>query len=83
MKSHIPKVQLGFVAAFVVIFAGLLIYQAYYIWPAQRCEAHGDWWDEKDKVCAVPVPISMFTGRRVGGKLVLQPAPHPAAKPAS
>jgi hypothetical protein len=80
MKSRIPQVQIGVLAAFVLIFVGLLIYQSLYIWPVQRCEAHGDWWDEKDHVCAVPVPISMFTGRTVGGKLVVAPA-RPAAKP--
>ena len=83
MKSHIPKVQIAFIALFVVTFVGLLSYQALYIWPIQRCEAVGHWWDPQDKVCAVPIPISMFTGRKIGGRLVLQRAARPAAKSAA
>jgi len=28
-----------------------------------RCEARGDWWDDQDKVCAVPIPITTLTRR--------------------
>ncbi|HKT54620.1 MAG TPA: hypothetical protein VJP88_09215 [Caulobacteraceae bacterium] len=31
--------------------------------PKARCEAKGDWWDAEDHVCAVPMPLSRFTGR--------------------
>lgn len=31
--------------------------------PKSRCEARGDWWDAEDHVCAIPMPISHFTGR--------------------
>jgi len=33
-----------------------------------RCEAHGDWWDEQDKVCAVPMPITTLTRRPAAGR---------------
>jgi hypothetical protein len=31
-----------------------------------RCEARGDWWDEQDKVCAVPMPVTTLTHRPAG-----------------
>ena len=70
-----------FLAAFVIVCAGVFTYEALYIWPIERCEDHGGWWDGLDKVCAVPVPISQFTGRTVGGKLLVAPAPKPTVKP--
>ncbi len=71
MKSNIPKIRLGFVIVFAVLCAAMIAYQILYVWPAQRCEAMGDWWDPRDRVCAVPMPISHFTGRRIGDKLVV------------
>ncbi|MDR3509983.1 MAG: hypothetical protein P4L64_19020 [Caulobacteraceae bacterium] len=73
MKSNIPKIRLGFLIVFVVACAGVFAYHYFYVWPAQRCEAVGDWWDGKDRTCAIPIPISHFTGRHVGGKLVVVP----------
>jgi len=83
MKTRIPAIQLGFLIGFFVLAAGLIAYQVICVWPVQRCEAQGDWWDPRDGVCAVPIPISQFTGRRVGGKLVIEqkPAPTTVAKP--
>ena len=53
----------------------IVAFQAYYVWPANRCEAKGDWWDPEDHVCAVPMPISQFTGRKIGNKEVVMPKP--------
>lgn len=63
-------VQLGFLAVFLV----LVTWFAFLRPPAQpqvaaagdaktRCEARGDWWDDIDKVCAVPMSISSITHR--------------------
>ena len=71
MKSNITKIGYGFLITFGVLCAAVVAFQVYYIWPANRCEAMGDWWDPQDRVCAVPMPISQFTGRKVGGKEVL------------
>jgi hypothetical protein len=72
MKSRIPAIQLAFLIAFGVICAGLVAYQALYIWPENACEHNGDWWDPSSRTCAKPIPISQFTGRKVGGKLVIE-----------
>jgi hypothetical protein len=63
---------------FVVSVALIWNYQSRVVWPRERCEAHGDWWDDEDRVCAVPMPIWTFTHRVPG-----QVAPGPAAKPAA
>ena len=79
MKSNIPKIRLGFLIVFAVLSAAMATYQVMYVWPSQRCEAMGDWWDPRDRVCAVPIPISQFTGRKIDGKLVLTRNPPPSA----
>ena len=64
-------VQLAFVAIFLV----LVTWVAFLHGPPQaqpqpsaataksRCEAQGNWWDDVDKVCAVPMAISSITHR--------------------
>jgi len=63
-------VQLAFLAVFLV----LVTWVAFLRPPAQpqpafggdakaRCEAKGDWWDDLDKVCAVPMSVSSITHR--------------------
>jgi hypothetical protein len=81
MKSRIPSIQWAFLIAFGVVCAGLLAYQALYVWPSEQCESQGDWWDPASRTCAVPMPISHFTGRKIGGELVLRRAAPAAAKP--
>ncbi|QUD86313.1 hypothetical protein [Phenylobacterium montanum] len=71
MKSNLSKIGMGFLIGFAVLCVALIAFQAYYIWPMQRCEEAGNWWDPQDRVCAVPLPISQFTGRKVGGKEVI------------
>src|ERR1700749_4851729 len=77
MKSAIGWIKLVFVGFFVVSIGVIWYVQAKYVWPKQQCEAHGDWWDDEDRVCAVPMPIWTFTHRMPG-----QSAPVSGAKPA-
>jgi hypothetical protein len=69
MDRYYTRLKLVFLALFALISAGLWAYNALYVWPAKACEAKSDWWDPKDRVCAVPMSLSTITGR---------PA-HPAA----
>jgi hypothetical protein len=71
MKSNLSKIGTGFLIGFAVLCVALVAYQAYYIWPMQRCEETGNWWDPEDRVCATPLPIAQFTGRKVNGKEVI------------
>ena len=82
MKSSIDRIKLTFLAVFLVACGAILFYHARYVWPRDRCEAHGGWWDELDSECATPMPIWTFT-HRVPGEVA--PA-HPlasTAKPAA
>ena len=75
MKSSIDQIKLIFLGVFAISCAAIWGYHAFYVWPREACEAHGDWWDWRDRVCAVPMPIWTITGRRVGPEHVM-----PAAK---
>ena len=50
-------------AVFATVCAGLWGYQVLVVWPRARCEAQGNWWDDKDRICAIPVPLTTLTGR--------------------
>jgi hypothetical protein len=78
MNAAIDRIKLIFLGLFVVACAAIFGYHYYFVWPKQRCEAHGDWWDDRDRVCAIPMPIWSFTHRMPG-----QPAPHPGAETAA
>jgi hypothetical protein len=75
MKSNVNKIGLGFVVVFILICIALYWHHAVYVSPVQACEERGQWWDDRDHVCAVPVPLSTITGRRIG-------PPPPAAQAA-
>ena len=67
------------IGAFIVASLGAFGYQAYYIWPAQKCEKGGDWWDPKDHQCLTPIPVWRFTGRLPRAPGAEPTAAHPAA----
>ena len=92
MKSRIHPIMLTYLGAFIAACLAVVAYHYFFIWPQQTCEAHGDWWDEQDRVCAVPIPIWTLTHRMpgaakpetpvaTGAKPAVAAAP-PAAKPA-
>ncbi|MBV9994650.1 MAG: hypothetical protein JO127_05495 [Caulobacteraceae bacterium] len=57
------RVQLAYLAVFLLICAGLYVYEAMYVWPAQRCEADGAWWNARDRECDTPIQIWRITGK--------------------
>jgi hypothetical protein len=63
MLRLLNRVQLAYMGLFLVTCAGVILYEASYVWPAQRCEAQGGWWSAKYHMCATPMPIWRFTGR--------------------
>ena len=82
MKSNVNRLLFGFVATFFAICVGLLAYDALCIWPIKDCEERGNWWDEGDHVCAVPVQVSAITGRKLGLPSARAGAAKPATSPA-
>jgi hypothetical protein len=75
MNRVIDNARLLLFATFLLVSAGTIAYQAYYIWPMQKCERAGSWWSAKYRQCDIPIPIWRITGR--------SPAtpPRPAAAP--
>jgi hypothetical protein len=82
MKSAIDRIKLIFLAVFLVACGAIWFYHAHYVWPRDRCEAHGGWWDELDTECATPMPIWTFT-HRVPGEVAPATPRHAPAKPAA
>jgi hypothetical protein len=63
MKTAIPRLKLIFVCIFAVACVLIWALQIFYVWPRDRCEARGNWWDPQARVCATPVSLSTLTGR--------------------
>lgn len=63
MTENYTRLKLFFLGLFALLAAGLWGYNALYVWPERACEAHGDWWDGHDRVCAVPMPLTVWTRR--------------------
>ena len=58
MNPNIERLKLIFVAAFVVLVAGTLVWQIGWILPQKNCEGARKWWDSEQRICAQPVLIS-------------------------
>jgi len=75
MNRTIDRLKLIFLGLFAILSVGALVYHVFWVWPGQKCEAAGDWWDWRSRTCARPVLISDITGRPIVNK-----ASHDAAK---
>lgn len=63
MKLTIERqTKITFVVFLVTVFL-IFVIQIFWIWPGQRCEEAGMWWDWRTRACARPVLISSITGR--------------------
>ena len=66
--SFIPRMQIAFVVLFLLACVGLLFLHPSKQQPGagndpqSQCEAKGLWWDDQDKICAVPTPLATITG---------------------
>ena len=75
MRRWFTTAHLAVLALFVAVSAGLVGYQILYVWPAERCEQSGAWWDARDRQCLTPIPIKRFTGRDLAAYKPARPAP--------
>lgn len=66
MNRTIDRLKLVFLGIFAVGCAGIWAYQIFFVLPAKRCEAQGQWWDNATRVCARPIYIPDITGRPEG-----------------
>lgn len=63
MNPVIDRLKLIFLGLFFAINVVLLVWQAGWVWPRERCEKAHKWWDGSQRTCAQPVLISDITGR--------------------
>lgn len=77
MQSTLNRIMWGFLAAFFVLVAAVMVYQVVWAWPAQRCIQAHKWWDPDKRICATPIDLRVFTRR----PNVAPPAIGPGAKP--
>lgn len=68
MNRTIDRLKLIFLALFGFGTVAVFVYHAFWVWPGQRCEADGKWWDGSTRTCAQPILISDITGRTIGDK---------------
>ena len=63
MIKTIGLMRLAFLVLFGLGVVAVWTYQLGWVEPRRRCEASGRWWSGADRQCAVPVSVSVFTGR--------------------
>ena len=67
MKTNVvSRLKLVFLGIFALGCAAVWGYQAYYVWPKDRCESRGAWWDPQTRICATPIYLPNITGRPIG-----------------
>lgn len=79
MNRLINRLKIYFVVVFAVLTAAVWAAQLIWVLPGKRCEAKGMWWDWRTRICALPVPLHMLTGRQAGEPPEIVPAPQPIA----
>jgi hypothetical protein len=84
MNRTVTRIKLIFVGVFLVACVGVWTYQAVYVWPRDKCEKGGGWFDPGSRQCGRVVYIPDITGRyvRSDGHEERVNLPKPAAKPA-
>jgi hypothetical protein len=75
MNTTFDRLKLFFLGVLAISCAAIWSYQVFYVWPRERCERAGGWWDGKDRRCGVPVAIWRFTGRKPGHPTTTAAAP--------
>jgi hypothetical protein len=71
MLRIFSRVQLAYLCLFLCASALLFGYAAVEVWPAERCNSEGGWWDPQDRICATPIPIERITGRKAHAPVVV------------
>ncbi len=79
MPSKIGVLKYYFIAAFLVLSAGVTIYEWVYAIPFKKCEATQGWWSSKYMKCFQPIDLSTLTGRPHGVKASTGPTSASAA----
>lgn len=65
MDNTFARLKLIFLGLFAIGTVAVLVYHLFWVWPGQKCEEAGNWWDPYGRTCARPVLISDITGRTI------------------
>ncbi len=65
MHRTVLRIKLIFLAIFVVASLGVWAYHGLYVWPRDKCENSGGWYDPQSRQCGRVVFIPDVTGRYV------------------
>ena len=84
MDRTVLRIKLIFLAIFVVASLGVWAYHGFYVWPRDKCEKAGGWYDPQSGQCGRVVYIPDVTGRYVrnGRQEKVDPADLAAARKA-
>jgi hypothetical protein len=66
MNRTIDRLKLIFLGVFAVGCVALWAFQIFFVMPAKKCDAQGQWWDSATRICARPIYIPDLTGRPEG-----------------
>jgi hypothetical protein len=82
MNPNIERLKLIFIAVFALAVVGVVVWQVWWVRPAQHCEKElKKWWDPVERVCATPVLISDITGRVITDEKALAEAKRALGRP--
>lgn len=73
MQVTIQRLKIVFLGVFLVSSAAVFIYHYYWVWPRDRCESAGRWWEPGERICAQPIMLPKLTGRPFGSPPLRQP----------
>jgi hypothetical protein len=73
MQLTIQRLKIVFLVIFAISSVGVFAYHYYYVWPRDRCESAGRWWEPKGRVCAQPILLPKLTGRPFGAPPLATP----------
>ena len=63
MNDWIARTKYIVFGLFLAASGTATAYQWWYVWPVQKCDQAGAWWDARDHQCLDPMPIWRITGR--------------------
>ena len=68
MNRFLNRIELVVIA--LLAFAALVIWATQTLWitPGKQCEAEGNWWDAKTRICGHVVYLPNITHRPIGSK---------------
>jgi hypothetical protein len=76
MNRWIANTRVFVLGLFLIGSLAATGYEWWFVWPVQKCERAGAWWDPADRQCLTPMPIWRITGRPPS-----EDAAHPGQPP--